>query len=218
MDKYTDRRAAGRVLAKALAIYQNKPNTLVLALPRGGVPVGYEIAKTLHLPLDVYIARKLGVPDEEELAMGAIAMGNSCVLNEEIIRERFVSAAAIEKVKQAEQQELERRVKRYRGNKAFPQIADHTIIIVDDGIATGATLRAVIAAIKAFHPAKIVVAVPVAERFLCQQIESLVDELICPLRPVDFNAVGSFYKNFEQTSDEEVIKLLALADLVNPKN
>lgn len=211
MDRYTDRQEAGLVLAQALSSYTNQPNTLIFALPRGGVPIAYEIAKALHLPLDVFIARKLGVPGHEELAMGAIAMDGTTVLNDSIIRELFISSDAIKYVTQVEQQELERRAQSYRANQVFPNIQGKTIIVVDDGIATGATMRAVIKALKNYRPAKLIIAIPVAEKSMCEKIATSVDQFICPLRPLYFNAVGSWYTHFDQVSDEEVISLLKKA-------
>lgn len=212
MDRYRDREAAGKILAGALKAYAKKPSVLVFGLPRGGVPVAYEIAKALGAPLDIMVARKLGVPDHEELAMGAIASGGVTILNESIIRELRISPEAIRRVAQEEKIELDRRLKTYRGNRSFPELKNHTIIIVDDGIATGATIRAVIKAAKALSPAKIIVAVPVAEKSVCDRIKKEVDELICPLQPLYFNSVGSWYEVFNQTTDEEVIDCLQKAN------
>lgn len=211
MDRYLNREDAGKQLAKELAIGKKLPEPLVLALPRGGVPVAYEIAKTLHAQLDVFVVRKLGVPGHEELAMGAIAMGGISVLNDSIIRELRISPEAIKRVMQAEQQEVERRIANYRGTQAFPVIRDRTVILVDDGIATGATIRAAITALKKEEPASIIVAVPVAEKSICEKLAQTVDLLICPLRPLYFHAVGAWYEHFEQTSDEEVRSLLIKA-------
>lgn len=211
MDRYLNREDAGKRLAKELSAYAHTPELIVLALPRGGVPVAYEIAKSLHAPLDVFIVRKLGVPGHEELAMGAIAMGGTSVLNDHIIRELRISPEAIKRVTQEEQKELERRMQVYRDKQAFPGLENHTIILVDDGIATGATIRAAIAALKKHKPAKLIIAVPVAEKSTCEKLSSLVDEIICPLRPLYFNAVGAWYEIFDQTSDEEVRSLLKKA-------
>lgn len=212
MDKYLNRQEAGLILADQLESYAHTPNLLVLALPRGGVPVAYEIAKRLKAPLDVFIVRKLGVPTHEELAMGAIAMGGCIVLNEEIIRELRISPTAIKRVAAAEKMELARREKVYRGSKAFPDMKDKTIILVDDGIATGATILAAIQAIRKEHPAKLIAAVPVAEKSIVEKIAAQVDLLICPLQPLYFYAVGSWYETFEQTADEEVLELLHKAN------
>ncbi|HSW70748.1 MAG TPA: phosphoribosyltransferase [Gammaproteobacteria bacterium] len=211
MDRYLNRQAAGQMLATALAQYAKKKEALVLALPRGGVPVGYEIAKALQTPLDVFIVRKLGVPGHEELAMGAIAMGGICILNDNIIRELRISPEAIKRVSQEEQKELERRIERYRGSQPFPTLSKRLIILVDDGIATGATIRAAVTALKKEKPAKLIIAVPVAEKSTCEKLSALVDQFICPLRPLYFNAVGTWYESFDQTSDEEVRSLLKKA-------
>ncbi|HSW93280.1 MAG TPA: phosphoribosyltransferase [Gammaproteobacteria bacterium] len=208
MEKFFDRHAAGMVLAEQLKSYSKNPNAIVLALPRGGVPVAYEIAKALSVPLDVFVVRKLGVPEHEELAMGAIATGGTVVFNDEIVRELHISKFAIDQVIQSEQEELKRRESAYRGNRPFPVLKDKTIILVDDGIATGATMRAAIMALRKQNPANIVMAVPVAPFSTCVEMEGWVDKIICPLKPYQFYAVGAFYENFSQTSDEEVFELL----------
>lgn len=205
---YVDRYQAGRVLADSLKKYAKQADVIVLALPRGGVPVAYEIANRLSFPLDIFIVRKLGVPGHEELAMGAIASGGITVLNEDIVNTLNIQKSAIAKIKKSEQEELSRREEVYRGKRAFPKLSGKTVILVDDGIATGYTMRAAIAALKQKTPAKLVVAVPVAARSTCDEIAPLVDELICPMRPANFYAVGLWYNNFLQTSDEEVIQLL----------
>jgi putative phosphoribosyl transferase len=209
MDKYFDRYEAGKVLAEYLNNYTNKPNTIVLALPRGGVPVAYEVAKALSIPLDIFIVRKLGTPNHEELAMGAIATGGILVFNDDIIQELDIPKKQIDEVIRRESQELNRRNKKYRGNRTFPDIEGKTIILVDDGIATGATIKAAIKALRLQHPASIIVAVPVAAISTCEEIASTVDKIICPLAPKHFNAVGAWYENFSQTEDEEVHELLA---------
>jgi putative phosphoribosyl transferase len=216
MDRYLDREAAGKVLAQELGSYAHKPETLVLGLPRGGVPVAFEIAKALSAPLDVFIVRKLGVPGQEELAMGAIAMGGISVLNENIIRDLKISPEAIKRVTQVEQKELERRIQTYRGSQPFPQLENRILILVDDGIATGATIRAAITALKKANPAKLIIAVPVAEKSMCEKLALMVDKMICPLRPLYFNAVGAWYEDFGQTSDEEVCSLLKKASREAP--
>ncbi|MCW8445634.1 phosphoribosyltransferase [Fluoribacter gormanii] len=205
---YDDRYQAGRVLTDLLKDYEKRTDVIVLALPRGGVPVAYEIASKLSLPLDIFIVRKLGVPGHEELAMGAIASGGITVFNEEIVNSLHISKEAINKIQKSEQEELSRRELVYRGKKPFPMLPGKTVILVDDGIATGYTMRAAIAALKQQNPAKIIVTVPVAARSTCDEIAPLVDEIICPMRPVNFYAVGMWYNDFSQTTDDEVMQLL----------
>lgn len=211
MDKYYDRSEAGKVLAELLLAYKDKNDVIVLALPRGGVPVGYEIAQRLHVPLDVFIVRKLGVPDHEELAMGALASNHVTVFNDDIINSLHISKMAIENVIDAESKELKRREKAYRGTRPFPDLTGKTVILVDDGIATGATLRAAIKSLKHFKLNHLIVAVPVAAASTYNEFVSLVDKLVCPLRPENFYAVGAWYEVFDQTSDEEVTRLLSLS-------
>ena len=208
MEKYRDRQEAGKVLASLLNKYAKQKDILVLTLPRGGVPVGFEIAKELHAPLDVFIVRKLGVPGHDELAMGAIAMGGVKVFNDEIIADLDISPADIQMEIQREQEELKRREMTYRGNHAYPSLKNKIIILVDDGIATGATMRAAISAIKHQIPAKLIVAVPVADVAVAKMMSPLVDEFICPLQPKSLYAVGAWYYDFTQTEDEEVYQLL----------
>ncbi len=208
MDKFINRRAAGKVIAELLKKYANNEKAIILALPRGGVPVAYEIAQALSLPLDVFIVRKLGVPHQEELAMGAIATGNTIFLNKDIIQTLHITPSQIEQVKLEEKSELLRRELVYRGNRPFPTLQNKIVILVDDGIATGATMRAAILSIRAQLPQKIVVAVPVAALDTCQEMQSMVDEMICPIRPGTFYAVGAWYEEFSQTTDEEVFQLL----------
>ena len=205
---YVDRYQAGRVLADVLMDYANRKDTIVLGLPRGGVPVAYEIASKLKLPLDIFIVRKLGVPGHEELAMGAIASGGTVVFNEETVRTLHIRQDAIDEILNSEREELARRERVYRGNQPFPALKDKTIILVDDGIATGYTIRAAIAALKEKNPAKIIVAVPVAARSTCDELAPLVTAMICPRQPINFYAVGLWYDDFSQTTDEEVIELL----------
>ncbi len=209
MEKYLDRHAAGKILAKELQHYAHQENAIVLALPRGGVPVAYEIAHALSLPLDVFIVRKLGVPWHNELAMGAIASGGTVVFNEDVLQECHIAPAAINRVIESETKELQRRELSYRGNRSSPDLEHKTIILVDDGIATGATMRAAIQALRLKNPASIIIAVPVAALDTCEKIAKSVEQLICPIRPPDFYAVGAWYENFEQTTDEEVATLLA---------
>lgn len=208
MSHYVDRTAAGKILAKELESYAHRSDIIILALPRGGVPVAFEIAKVLLVPLDVFIVRKLGVPGHEELAMGALAMNNVTVFNEDVIKDLSISKEAIDQVINEETQELKRREKMYRDNKPFPTLKGKTVILVDDGIATGATLRVAIKALHQFKPVSIIVAVPVAAITTCKNIETLVDKLICPLKSENFYAVGQYYDTFSQTTDEEVYQLL----------
>lgn len=208
MTIYHNRQDAGQTLARLLGAYANRPDLIVLALPRGGVPVAYEIAQALHAPLDVFIVRKLGVPTHPELAMGALAEGGQVLVNAEIVRDCQVSAVGFEKVKAVETQELKRRQMRYRGDRPFPNIENKTIILVDDGVATGASLHAAIDALKLFHPKRFIVAVPVASPDIVAVLAPLVDDFICPLQPDYLNAVGAWYDDFPQTEDEEVKRLL----------
>ena len=206
--KYLDRYEAGIILAKYLKEYANQSNVIILALPRGGVPIGYEIAKALSIPLDIFIVRKLGVPGHEELAMGAIASGGVVVFNDSLMRELNLEQSAVDAVLATEQRELERREILYRGNRHSPELQGKTLILVDDGIATGATMIAAVKALRKHQPAAIIIAVPVAAQSTCEEMESLVDKIICPLTPINFYAVGLWYEQFTQTSDEEVIELL----------
>ncbi len=211
MERYSNREEAGKILAEQLRQYENDPNTLVLALPRGGVPVAYEIARALHLPLDIFIVRKLGVPGHSEFAFGAIAANGVRVFNEDAIRDCHVSPEAIQAVTDSEMKELTRRESVYRGNHVFPVIKDRNIILVDDGVATGASLRAAIQALKKFQLAKLIVAVPVIDKSLYAMISELVDQFVCPLQVSYLQAVGSWYDDFAQTEDEEVFRLLKAA-------
>lgn len=208
MEKFRDRRHAGKVLAEELKAYAYNTKVIVLGLPRGGVPVAYEIAKALEVPLDVFIVRKLGVPGHEELAMGAIASGDITVFNERVLKEIEISKFMVDQVIQLEQQELKRREQLYRGQHPFPVLKGKIIILVDDGIATGATMRAAIKALQQQKPKKIIIAVPVAALSTCKEMEPLVDIMICPLKPEFFYAVGAWYEDFSQTEDEEVSSLL----------
>jgi putative phosphoribosyl transferase len=208
MKRYTDRKEAGQVLAEFLRSYANKKDVIILALPRGGVPVAYEVSQTLNAPLDVFIVRKLGVPGHPELAMGAIASGDITVFNEDILQQLHVSEKEIAAVIEREQRELIRREKAYRGNKPSPSLENKVVILIDDGIATGATMRAAIKALNQLAVKKLVVAVPVADISICEMIEILVDQFICPLQPEGLHAVGAWYDDFSQTEDEEVHALL----------
>jgi predicted phosphoribosyltransferase len=209
--KFRDREDAGRRLAAKLFSYANRPDVIVLALPRGGVPVGFEVARALDAPLDVFVVRKLGIPWHEELAMGAIASGGVRVLDRDTIRAARVSEADIQRVTDAEEAELARREARYRGNRPFPDLEKRTVILVDDGLATGATMRAAVAALRHEGPSKIVVAVPVASPETCDAFRDIADEIICAETPEPFRAVGLWYEDFSQTSDGEVHRLLDLA-------
>jgi predicted phosphoribosyltransferase len=208
---FQDRQEAGRELAARLLRYRGLPDAFVLALPRGGVPVGLEIAMTLHLPLDIMIVRKLGVPGHEELAMGAIASGGIQVLNKDVVRLTGVSHEAIMSVAAREQQELTRREQAYRGTRAPVAVEGKTIILVDDGLATGSTMRAAAMALRQQQPARIVVAVPVGSPEACTGLQAEADEVVCAMTPAPFFGVGQWYENFAQTSDEEVRDLLEKA-------
>jgi putative phosphoribosyl transferase len=209
---FKNRTEAGRKLAEKLTRYAGKENLLILALPRGGVPVAFEVAKTLRAPLDVFVVRKLGVPGQEELAMGAIASGGVRVLNEEIIRHLGIFEDVIARISTNEQRELERREFAYRGGRAAPEIAGKKVILVDDGLATGATMRAAVNAIKAQGPEKLIVAVPTGAPDTCDMIRKMVDEIVCLITPTPFGGVGAWYQDFSQTSDREVQQLLKEAE------
>jgi putative phosphoribosyl transferase len=207
--RFTDRAEAGRLLAEQLGAYAGRTDVNVLALPRGGVPVAYEIATRLRVPLDIFLVRKLGAPGQPELAMGAIATGGARVLNDDVIRYLGVSPEVIDAVARSEQVELERREHAYRGDRPAPDLHGRMVILVDDGLATGSSMRAAISAVRTQEPAKIVVAVPVAARETCEELKREVDELMCLRTPEPFAAVGLWYEDFSQTSDEEVRDLLA---------
>ena len=209
--RFRDRTEAGQLLAKKLSKYANRKDVLILALPRGGVPVGFEVAKALNAPLDILVVRKLGVPGQEELAMGAIATGGVRVLNEEVIRQARISDQLIEAVTAREQSELRRRELAYRGHATPPQISGKTIILVDDGIATGSTMRAAIAALRQQCPSKLVIAVPTAPLSSCDELRTIADEVVAVMMPEHFYAVGLWYAIFSQTSDEEVRQLFELS-------
>lgn len=203
---YEDRREAGRVLADALAHYRGRPHLLVLALPRGGVPVAYEVARALKAPLDVFVVRKLGFPGHEEYAMGAIASGGVRVMNPmpgmAVTPEEVAAAVA------REQPELQRRERLYRGQGPAPELRGRTVIVVDDGLATGATMHAALLGIRQQHPARLVMAVPVGAADSCQALQGVADEVVCVATPEPFRAVGLWYRQFPQTSDDEVRALL----------
>ncbi len=209
--QYRDRAKAGQRLAEQLTAYANRPDVAVLALPRGGVPVAFEVAQVLNAPLDVFLVRKLGVPGHEELAMGAIAAAGVCVLNEEVVRLLRIPEAVIGTVAAQEQQELERRARHYRDGRPALDVRGRTIILVDDGLATGATMRAAVAALRPQQPAHIVIAVPVAARSTCDELRAEGEAVVCASTPEPFYAVGLWYEDFSQTSDAEVRDLLTWA-------
>lgn len=206
---FQDRRDAGRKLATKLDAYAGRPDVVVLALPRGGVPVAYEIAKALDAPLDLFLVRKLGVPGHEELAMGAIATGGVRVLNDRIIEALYIPESIIDTAALREQHELERREHAYRGGKPPLDVGGKTVILVDDGLATGATMAAAVTGVRALGSKQVVVAVPTAAPETCQAFEQLVDVTICVETPNPFYGVGMWYVDFSQTTDEEVRELLA---------
>jgi predicted phosphoribosyltransferase len=208
---YDDRRDAGRQLATRLASYAGDPRALVLGLPRGGVPVAYEVARALGVPIDVFLVRKLGVPGHEELALGALATGGSRVYNEALVSELALSADVIEAIAAREGRELARRERAYRADRPSPDLRDRVAILVDDGLATGATMRAAVAALREQHPARIVVAVPVGAPSTCALLRDEADEVICVAMPEPFYAVGQWYDDFSETTDDEVRALLAAA-------
>lgn len=208
---FGDRTEAGQLLAEQLRAYERRPDTMVLALPRGGVPVGYEIAVALGLPLDVFVVRKLGVPGQRELAMGAIASGGVRVLNEDVLRAMPDAAATVAEITAEETREVERRERDYRQERPAPELQGRTVILVDDGLATGATMLAGIAALRRQDPARIVVAVPVCPPETLGEIERAADETVALFAPAWFRGVGQFYGDFAQVSDETVRDLLARA-------
>ena len=208
---FPNRAAAGRLLAEKLEKYAGRTDVVVLGLPRGGVPVAYEVAQRLGVSLDVFVVRKLGVPGFEELAVGAIASGGVRVLNEDIMRSLPNADQLIESVTEKETVELERREQTYRDGRPAPKLRDRVVILVDDGLATGATMRAAVAALRQRGVARIVVAAPVGAPDTCRELEQEADETICAIAPEFFQAVGQYYEDFSQTSDEEVRELLARA-------
>jgi len=208
---YRDRTEAGQALAAKLAAHADRPDVLVLALPRGGVPVAFEVAQALHAPLDVFLVRKLGVPGREELAMGALATGGVRVLNEDVVAALGIAEPAIAAVIREEEQELQRREQLYRGDRPAPDVRGRTVILVDDGLATGSTMRAALAALRQQGPARLVVAVPVGAAETCADFRAEADEVVCARTPEPFYAVGLWYNDFSQTTDEEVHELLERA-------
>ena len=208
---YRDRAEGGQALAAALARYADRPDVLVLALPRGGVPVAYEVARALDAPLDVFLVRKLGVPGHEELAMGAVASGGVRVLNREVVDALAIPERVIDAVTASEEQELARRERAYRDDRPPPDARDRTVILVDDGLATGSTMRAAVAALRQQGPRRIVVAVPVAAPQTLEELGQEADEAVSPLAPEPFYAVGLWYDDFSPTTDDEVRALLRQA-------
>ena len=204
---FIDRREAGKVLASTLHQYAGRTDVVVLALPRGGVPVAFEVAEALDAALDIFLVRKLGVPGHPELAMGAIASGAVRVLNDEVVRMFGIPQHAIEQVARAEQAELERRDREYRDGRPLPDLSG-IVILIDDGLATGATMRAAVQAVRQQSPARVVVAVPVGAKSTCDEFRGVSDEIVCARTPEPFSAVGQWYRDFSQTSDEEVRMLL----------
>lgn len=206
-----DRRAAGQALASLLLSYKRRPDTIVLALPRGGVPVAYEVAMALELRLDLMTVRKLGVPFHAELAMGAIASGGVRVLNRDVVNMHGIDDATLDEVAQREQLELHRRERVYRGDHALPDLRGQQVILVDDGLATGATMRAAVQAVRSQGAARIVIAVPVAPSDTLAELRDEVDEVICPFTPEFFSAIGRWYMDFSQITDQQVLDLLQRA-------
>jgi predicted phosphoribosyltransferase len=209
--QFRDRAEAGRLLAQELVRYAHRPDVVVLALPRGGVPVGFEVARALSVPLDVFVVRKLGVPGHEELAMGAIASGGVLVRNDEVVQLLGIPDWVIEDTAAREAQEVARRALAYRGDRPPLDVRGRVVILVDDGLATGSTMRAAARAVRGLDPARVVIAVPVAARSTCEEMRDEADEVVCMATPEPFHAVGLWYESFDQTSDDEVRSLLGLA-------
>jgi predicted phosphoribosyltransferase len=205
---FRNRREGGQYLATKLMAYANRQDVVVLALPRGGVPVAFEVACALHVPLDVFLVRKLGVPMHEELAMGAIASSGIRVLNQDIVQGLEIPKHVVDAVEARERRELDRRERKYRGGRAATNVCGRIVILVDDGLATGSSMRAAVAALKQRNPARIVVAVPVGAPETCAEFHDEADEAICAVMPEPFRAVGTWYQDFSQTTDEEVQLLL----------
>ncbi|MGI9033809.1 MAG: phosphoribosyltransferase [Acidimicrobiales bacterium] len=206
---FADRAEAGRALARALAGYGGRDDVVVLGLPRGGVPVAAEVASALGAVLDVLVVRKLGVPGHAELAMGAIAAGGTQVLNDDVVRALAIPESTLAAVTAREHEELERRLRSFRGDRPFPETNDHVVILVDDGLATGATMRAAIAAVRSSNPERVVVGVPVAAPSTCRDLGHAADEVICVRTPEPFVAVGQWYLDFDPPEDEEIRRLLS---------
>lgn len=209
--RFRDRADAGRFLAEELVHFRGRDDVVVLALPRGGVPVAYQVARALRVPLDVFLVRKLGVPGYEELAMGAIASTGVTVLNQSVIKTLEIAPETIEETAAREQDELQRRERVYRGDRRPLSVAGKTVVLIDDGLATGSTMRAAIAALRKLRPARIVAAVPTSAASTCEEIGALADECVCAQTPEPFHSVGLWYDDFSQTTDEEVCELLEQA-------
>jgi putative phosphoribosyl transferase len=214
MELIKNRSHAGKMLADLLQNYANDPQTMVLALPRGGVPVAYEIAKRLQLPLDAWLVRKIGLPQQREVAIGAISLGYVKVLNEAMIQHFKLNPNEINQIIAEEEVELERRNRRYRDNRPIPRLTNKTLILIDDGVATGATMQASVMALKKFNPKKIIVAVPIGSSQACQELEEIVDELVCLYSPEPFGSVAKWYENFDQVDDKTVTELLKQAEVL----
>lgn len=206
--RFHDRRDAGRALAERLTDYADRPDVVVLALPRGGVPVAYEVARALHAPLDVFLVRKLGVPEQPELAMGALASGGTLLVNADVVNALGIPDEVIDAVALDERQELERRERAYRDDRPPVDVRGRVVILVDDGLATGSSMRAAVQAVRQQQPARVVVAVPVGSAATCADLQAEVDEVVCALTPQPFFAVGQWYEDFTQTTDAEVHELL----------
>jgi predicted phosphoribosyltransferase len=206
--QFEDRTEAGQRLAEELLAYADRTDVLVLALPRGGVPVAFEVAQRLHAPMDVFVVRKLGVPGHEELAMGALAAGGARILNRDVLDQLYISEQVLNLITIRERRELERRERAYRGERPPLQIEGRAVILIDDGIATGSTMHAAVAALRELKPARIIVAVPAAAPMIHQEFEKEADEFVAVMTPWPFHGVGEWYKDFSQTSDEEVRALL----------
>lgn len=206
---YGDRHHAGKMLAEKLHHYHGRPEVLVLALPRGGVPVAVEVAQALEVSLDVFIVRKLGVPGQPELAFGAVAMGGVRVLNHALVGQLGITEKDVDAITTIERREMERREEIYRSGRPLPKVENQIVILIDDGLATGATMMAAVQALRILNPARIVVGVPAASPETCHQLQSEVDEVVCAITPTPFRSVGSWYEDFAQVTDAEVQKLLA---------
>jgi predicted phosphoribosyltransferase len=210
-ERFVDRHAAGQALAERLAEFRGRHDLAVLALPRGGVPVAWEVARALGAPLDVFVVRKLGVPGHEELAMGAIASGGVRVLNDDVLGWYAIAEDTIARVTRVEMAELERRERLYRDDRPPIPLEGRIVILIDDGLATGSTMRAAVGAVRSLRPSRLIVAVPVGARDTCEELDEIADQVVCLLTPLSFSAVGQWYVDFSQTSDDEVRRLLATA-------